>query len=406
MDSFSNKIDEDIRSAVKTYGGAYAKYIKDSFLASIGSARAEGRLTLSELVGQLAKNYNFFLGHQGMDPSITSMVMFIQSVFEGARFTEKELNKIAPSRPNFNIAAPHAEGIKEEFGDLAEHTQLDQEELHATVHNIKIYANGDKRDAALVIEYMKYMRLNHPDALEIPEMKELASLGERIDNNQAKIIFTTIARLILRNEAQKQQAPQSGSAANPAPTDDNAADGLGDGDGLKRDADGVSYLNGIAITPKPKQQSEQFEGLPQPKQRGDIMTEEKAETALHHLGFGLDEIEELWEDSRNISEFQTEVKNRFKFQIINAMSAHLFPFIAQHISATDFGNQFLQNSEGAALLNSLWPTSYNTYKFAYAGGDSDEITAELNHYLDDSIHASVFFALCVKAYAQLKSKGA
>lgn len=216
MNNFKELIEEDIRSKLSSKGVTLAKYAKDVLRAKIGDQRAAGRLDLRNLVAELKSSLERFLGQQGKEPSISSISEFIKYVL-GANVPDNALEAMLPNRADIDIQSPNEEEIEELVSQLIEnHKSMSPNDLRALIAEITSYIN-DTEDEDLVIEFMKHIRINHPEILQLPEMEKLAPLGERISDDRVEQLLITIARNMLKNDALAAQNKEAASPDDKSP---------------------------------------------------------------------------------------------------------------------------------------------------------------------------------------------
>lgn len=303
MDSFKQLIEEDIRSKLSSKGVALAGYAKDMLKAKIGDARSQGRLDLRNLVADLKDSLEYFLGHQGLEPSISSILSFIENVL-GTKVPETTVTSLVPNRANLSVNSPNKEDIKQIFNLIIDDTKsLSPADLTRLVREIESYRR-DSKDEQLIIEWMKYIRLNHKDVLELPEMEKLAPLGERIGDEYVEKVLVAIARNMLKNDA-KAKVNQNNNTNDEKSTQDSSSE--------------------------ENEEAKDYSG------KKVILTKRAVEVALEELGYTPNMISTMRQKddqgntlfARNFNEQEELFKTRFPVKTLNRITAVCFTYMAQ-----------------------------------------------------------------------------
>lgn len=383
MDSFKQLIEEDIRSKLSSKGVALAGYAKDMLKAKIGDARSQGRLDLRNLVADLKDSLEYFLGHQGLEPSISSILSFIENVL-GTKVPETTVTSLVPNRANLSVNSPNKEDIKQIFNLIIDDTKsLSPADLKRLVREIENY-RGDSRDEQLIIEWVKYIRLNHKDILELPEMEKLVPLGERIGDEYVEKVLVAIARNMLKNDAkaQAQNQSQQSKSDNSLTADEN---------------NNSDQTETTEIT------------IPQ-----KLTTKESVVSVLYSVGYKTGDMSNDRQKNEkggtvlldNFEERQKDFNDRFNISQLNKMAATVYTYLVQNprispenfrrgvMNHRDFSQDYLANTD---LFNYLMDVLYKEIR-GEGDGSGENVEKKLNAKIKDRNVASLVFCVVLSIF--------
>lgn len=401
MDSFRDLIEADSDTFLGAVGAGAVTKISDKgketanrFLKGLGSARASGRLDLGLVITDLRNQWKYYISQQQLTPSPASMVDFLQTVFGMDMTVDQVSNAIygeGGQKPQ--IMAPHKAVLDDKFAQL-QRARGNTQSISQAATELAQYAENNDGDQGYIVAMLKFLGSKQSPLLTNPAMGPLQPYmhGGRMSDQDVEKILTMIAKILLKKQIIIQRMAQS-----------QAADPNGDAEaGDSQDA-GVSSTPGeISINPPSKQEKPNWGGLIMPTSRSVVASSDvvlRNMKSLKVFKYNFVDIFKVFQQENAVVKFNTALQSANP-KIVNATSAQFMQYIVRNTTLADFVAVMAEQQEKNGGIS--WPKQnmIAAYAFIHAGGIPDEVTAELNHFVNNPKKAALILTTLLSLAAK------
>jgi hypothetical protein len=205
--SFSEKLDEDLRSAFQKLGAmSRAKNARNRentrhmLWAMLGDAKSAGQLDLNHMEEHLYRLFATYMGRMSYGRTAKAFLDFVQ-VLKGEESVPVDvLINALKGVPNVKKPSPNSQLIKTIMGKLIGEKYA-PEKITKAVDKIDDLAQGNDDDKNLIFEYMRLWSQQNADLLNKTEYAKLIPyLDRELATSELKRMMLELAKNILRSK--------------------------------------------------------------------------------------------------------------------------------------------------------------------------------------------------------------